>query len=337
MIRKKIALIGCGAWGMNYARVISHNQHCELTIAYDSDYKKLEKVKLINPQTIIAENLNTVFNNKDVDGIVVSTNVLSHFEIVKESLLAGKHVLCEKPITRTFNEASQLKLIAEEKKLVLMVGHIFLYHDGINYIKEILQKKELGDLMYLNFKRTGLGPIRDDVNVLWDLASHDFSILSFFLEKNPISITTFAKTYIQNNIEDVAFINLEYENNIFANIHVSWIEPIKQRIITLVGNKKMLVFDDVSLDDKIKIYDKGISYQTSNGDFGAFQLAIRDGEIVMPNIRYNEPLNKELTHFIECMAGNLMPVSNSSSALDVMRLLEAAQLSISMGNKKIIL
>ncbi len=337
MNRKKIALIGCGAWGMNYVRVISQHESCELTMAYDTDRQKLNKVGVLSPQTKLCETLSSVYLDKEIKGVVVSTNVASHFDIVRESLLHGKHVLCEKPISKTFIEASELKKIADERNLILMVGHIFLYHDGINYVRDILHRKELGDLLYINFKRTGLGPIRDDVNVLWDLASHDFSILLFLVEQKPICISATAKTYIQDSIEDVAFINVEFENNIFANIHISWIEPIKQRVITLVGDKKMLVFDDVNLDDKIKIYDKGISYQTSNGDFGAFQLAIRDGEISIPNIKYKEPLNKEVSHFIECISSNTKPVSDSSGGIEVLRFLEAAQMSIKNGSKRMLL
>jgi len=304
----------------------------------DSDKGILKNLRSTDPAIkIITSEYKQLFDNPEIDAVVIATPVVSHYTIVKEALLRKKHVLCEKPLTILSEESLELKTIAEKNNLILMTGHIFLFHEGIIFSKEKMEKGFLGDILYIHFQRTGLGPIRQDVNVLYDLASHDISIVLYLLGKTPTSVSAFGQAHIQNDKEDVAFVQLEFDNKIMVNIHVSWIDPNKERRMTIVGTKKMLIFNDVSIDEKVKIYDRGISYQSTSGNFGDFQLAIRDGKIVIPNIKYPEPLMQEFNHFKDCIQLNKAPLSDGHYAYEVIKILEAAQQSLAQDNQKIYL
>ena len=336
-MKPRIALIGSGTWGMNFVRVLVNNNECIFAAVADINPLALERIQMLGKDILTYSNFSQVVENEDIDAVIISTPVNTHYEISKACISAGKHVMCEKPLTLTLEEAIQLQKIAQDQKVILMVGHIFLYNDAIRYIKEAIVKNALGKPMYMYFKRTGLGPVREDVNAIWDLAPHDISIANYLLDAMPMSITAFGNSYLKQGKVDVAFIMLEYQNNVFVNIHVSWIDPSKQRQITIVGDKKMLIYDDVSITDKIKIFDKGVSYQTHSGDFGEFQMAIRDGEIVIPNIKHNEPLKSEVNHFIDCIIKNKTPFTDGGNAVNVMKVLEASGKSIMNNNIKIYL
>ncbi len=336
-MKPRIALIGCGTWGMNFARVLVNQNDCIFVAVADLNPIALKRLDTLSKDVITYSDYNLILQNNDIDAVIISTPVSTHFEIAKASILAGKHIMCEKPLTLKNEESIALKDLAYKYNVILMVGHIFLYNDGIHYIKEAIDNKTLGNPLYMYFKRTGLGPVREDVDAIWDLAPHDISIANYLLNSMPISVTAFGNSYIKPGRVDVAFLMLEYQNNVFINIHVSWIDPTKQRQITIVGDKKMLVFDDVTITDKIRIYDKGVSYQTQSGDFGEFQLAIRDGEIVIPNIKQNEPLKSEVAHFIECIIKGKKPFTDGENAVSIMTVLEAAKKSIKNNNTKIYL
>jgi predicted dehydrogenase len=252
-------------------------------------------------------------------------------------LESGKNVLCEKPLTYTSAESQDLIDVAKINNVKLAVGQIFEYNSCVQYTKKLLKENVLGDIMYLHFKRTGLGPIRQDVNAMWDLASHDISIALNLLGVNPISVSAFGQSYIQKDVDDVIFINLEFPNKVIANIHVSWLDPCKVRTATVVGTQKMLVFDDISLSEKIRIYDKGASYQPKSFDYSEFQLSLRDGGISIPNIKYDEPLKTEVMDFIDSIRNNREPYTNGVSGYNVVKVLEACQYSLENQNQKVTL
>ena len=336
MQRLNLGLIGAGIWGTNFIRIINQHKGCRLYGICDKNEKILEKNRSNDSSIhLITNDYRELLDNPEIEAVIVATPVVTHYEIVKYALDHGKHVLCEKPLTISSRESLELKEIAKKNQCILMTGHIFLYNEGIIYSKEKVESGFLGDILYIHFQRTGLGPIRQDVNVLYDLASHDISMVLYILGKAPLSVSAFGQSHIQNDKEDVAFVQLEFDNKIMVNIHVSWIDPNKERKMTIVGTKKMLIFNDVSIDEKVKIYDRGISYQTTSGDFGDFQLAIRDGKIVIPNIKYPEPLMQEFNTFVDSIHQNKNPLSGGQYSFEVIRILEAAQKSLAQDNQKI--
>lgn len=332
-----IGVIGYGYWGPNLVRNLFQMDNIRLKSIVDIRKDRLEIVKSIYPQVITSENPDDIINDSEITAVLITTPVSSHFDLACCCLKQGKHVFLEKPMTTNLAEAEELSDLAEMVRKTLMIGHIFLYNDGIRFIKEAIDNKVLGNTLYLYFKRTGLGPVREDTDAIWDLAPHDISIALYLLGNLPLSITTHGKCYLQEKIADLGFMTLEFPGNIIVNIQISWIDPTKQRTFTIVGDRKMLVFDDIAITDKITIYDKGVSYQTKTGDFGEFQLAIRDGEIVKPNLKYNEPLKSQLMHFFDCIRTGNDPITSSRNGVDVMKVLDASKKSIESNNSKIYL
>lgn len=329
------AVIGCGYWGINIVRILNQSDETQVYAICDLDTLKLSAISTKYPGVKTVQDYHEIEADPKIDAVVVSTPGSTHYEIVKSLLKSGKHVLCEKPITLSSDEAMDLHKTAESEKRVLMVSHTFLYNDSIRFIKEHISSGRMGAPLYLNFTRTGLGPIRSDVNALWDLTPHDISIMLYLLDKTPLSVTAFGQSYIQKGIEDVVFITIEMEDRIMIQMHISWLNPYKTRELTIVGEKQMVVFDDVSTGEKVKIFDKGVDYQTSTGNFGEFQLALRDGGITIPNIKNREPLKTEIDHFISCIVNSEKPLTDGMNGYDVIRILEAAQKSLDSGNKKI--
>lgn len=329
------AIVGVGYWGPNYVRLLSNTKNVSLRSVCDLKQANLDKIQSSFPSVHTTTNLDEVVNDEAIDAVIVCTPLKSHFGIVKKMLEARKHVLCEKPMTYTSSESKELIDIAEKNGVKLAVGQIFEYNSCVQYTKRMIDEKVLGDVMYLHFKRTGLGPIRQDINAMWDLASHDISIALNLLETNPISVCAFGQTYIQQGVEDVVFINLEFPDKVIANIHVSWLDPCKVRTATVVGTQKMLVFDDLSLSEKIRIYDKGASYQPASFEFSEFQLSLRDGGISIPNVKYDEPLKTEVYDFIDSVVKMREPYTNGMKGFNVVRVLEACQYSLENQNQKV--
>lgn len=319
------AIIGCGYWGPNYARVINNLLNCNLKWCCDLKVENLEAFKKQGKQ--ITTDYQEVINDKEVDAIVIATPLGTHFDIAKDSLIAGKHVLVEKPITNNSIQALKLIDLAKETNKILMVGHIFKFNPGINKLKELIEDKTIGNILYLHFMRTGLGPIRNSINALWDLAPHDISILLHILKEKPLNVIAKGECYVQKEIEDVVFLTIEFENKILANLHVSWLDPYKMRAITVVGDKKMVVFDDIS-NETIKLFDKGVSYLERGADYAKFRTLLRDGDILLPKIDHSEPLAMEFKHFINCIKQDKKPLSDGIDGYNVVKILEAAQKSL---------
>ncbi|MDO8657682.1 MAG: Gfo/Idh/MocA family oxidoreductase [Candidatus Levybacteria bacterium] len=331
----KVGIIGYGYWGPNLARVIHESSDSELMYCADLIDGSLEEIKRKYPKVKTTKNYKDILKDSSIDAIFVVTPTRTHFKIAKDCLLAKKHVFVEKPLAYSSYQCQELIRIAKDRNVKLMVGHVFLFNSSAIYIKGLLRRKELGEIRHLHFQRRSLGPIRKDVNVLWDLAPHDLSMLLYFIEEKPVSVIASGECYLQKNVEDVVNVSIKFNNNIIANLILSWIDPIKIRDITIVGSKKMVLFDDVQISEKIKIFDKNANViKDSRGvTFGEFQIALHSGDIYIPGVANKEPLKEELQHFISCINENKNPITDGKKGLQVVQLLESAQESLSNNSR----
>ena len=255
----KIAVVGAGYWGPNIIRNFNQNPDCLLMAVCDTNLERLQKLEdSFQHPVVLTEDYQRILNEPELDAVAIVTGINSHFDLAKSALEAGKHVFVEKPLATTPQECLELGHIAENKNKVLMVGHTFIYNPAVNQLKEIHQSNELGDTYYLHAQRLNLGRVQTSINALWSLAVHDISIALHLFEELPTTVRSWGNAFITPSVEDVVFVNMTFPSGKLANIHVSWLDPEKKRQVTLVGSKKMAVYDDVSLDRKITIYDKGI-------------------------------------------------------------------------------
>jgi predicted dehydrogenase len=245
--------------------------------------------------------------------------------VVEHCLSSGVHVLVEKPLAGTVADAEALAAIQKGSGCVLMVGHTFLFNPAVRAIKGYIDEGLLGDIRYLYCTRTGLGPIRQDVNALWDLAPHDFSMLRYWLAADPIDLVARGQAYLKPGTEDVVFVTLNYPDRVLASVHVSWLDPVKVRSVTVVGDRKMVVFDDTHATEKLRIYDRGADYQPREGGFAEFIAAVRDGDIVIPRLEQREPLREQLEHFVDCINTGKRPIASAEDGVAVVKVLERAQ------------
>lgn len=324
----KVGVVGCGYWGPNLIRNFFNLPGVEVKSCADISENRLKHMKSLYPSMETTSDYTDIVKDPDIDAIVVATPVSSHFEISFAALEAGKHVFVEKPLTRTVEEGLKLVTKADEKKLTLMVGHTFVFTAAVNKIKELIESGELGEIYYISTSRVNLGIFQEDINVIWDLAPHDISIMNYVLGSRPESVSAVGHSYIRAEIEDVAFVTMTYPGNKLANIHVSWLNPSKIRKTTVVGSKKMLVYDDVSSLEKIRIYDKGVTVQPHYDTFGEFQLSYRYGDISIPKLDDAEPLKIECQHFTDCIEKGINPRSSGVDGLDVLLVLASADRSV---------
>ena len=333
-----VAIVGAGYWGSKHVRVFHELPDAELAIVCDSDPARLEAVRHSYPRTKTTTSFDDVLES-DVEAVVIATSVDSHFELGRRALSAGKHVLIEKPLTTRFDTAEVLVRIAEEAQLVLMTGHTYQYHPAVEYLKEFLASGELGDLYYVDSARLNLGVFRHDVDVLWDLAPHDLSMLLHVLGTHPTWVSAEGTAHVNPSIHEVSYLTLSFPGQVLAHIHVSWLDPCKVRRLTLVGSRRMVVFDDCAPDDQLRIYDKGATLsQNGNGNGnGAVGPGVQyhQGEVRVPFIPPNEPLKLECADFLECVATGRKPKSNGREALRVVSILEAAHRSPANGGAQV--
>lgn len=328
----RIGLVGCGIWGRNYIRNFEHLDDAEVFAVGDPDAENVKRAVRLMPSLKATTNPAEVIADPLVNAVIIATPASTHYEFAKAALLAGKHALVEKPLANSSAEAEELVSIASEKGLVLMVGHILEHHPATVRLKRLIDEGELGKVQYLYLIRTNLGRIRADVNVMWDLAPHDISIVHYLLDAVPRRVSAKGKSYVVKGIEDVVFMLLEFDKDVIASIHVSWLDPEKIRRVTVIGDEKMAVFDDLQGVEKIRVLDRGVDYnpraEREFEDFGSFQLAYRYGDIWIPNLQLTEPLRNQCTHFVECIRNGVEPRTSGESGLKVVRVLEAAQRSL---------
>ena len=324
-----LAVIGCGYWGINYVRVFSELPNCKVALACDASEARLRAVRERYQLISTSANWREALDNRWVDAVVIATPAASHFEIARECLLAGKHVLIEKPLTTKVEDSEALIALAGKQQRVLMVGHTFLYNSGVRKVKDLVSKPDFGRIYYLHATRTNMGPIREDVNALWDLASHDVAIFNYLLNACPERVSAVGTDVFKNKRADVGFATLHYPGGIIANIHVSWVDPNKVREVVVVGSKRRVVFDDLNNLERVRIYEKGVAPAEMEADsFGEFRLLVRDGDIFSPHVEASEPLKNLGTEFLECITQNKQPLSDGSGGLDVVKALVAIDKSL---------
>jgi predicted dehydrogenase len=323
----KVAQIGIGYWGPNLLRNLIANEKCVVTSAADLSKERRDYVSKLYPSIKTTDNLDDIFNDSDIDAIVIATPVHTHFDLVMRSLESGKHVLVEKPMATSLIEVDQIESLANKQKLVAMVGHTFLFNSAVRYVKGLIENGDLGEIRYIYSRRLNLGRIRSDVDALWNFAPHDISIVQYWLDNpRPISIVKRGMAYVQDGIDDVVFLNIIYPEKIMAEIHVSWLDPQKIRCMTIVGSKKMVVYDDVA-DNKVAIYNKGIDKMAILGkdmdydDPPKFKFNLRSGDVVYPFIDFKEPLEIEIDHFLECIIHGIECLTGTKHAKEVVRIL----------------
>ena len=321
-----VAVVGACAWGKNHIRVFSEIPNVRLRYVCDQDPSKLRALQKTYPQAKMVEDLKPILQDPEVRGVVVASSALSHYSLSKEILQADKDVLVEKPMALSVKEAEEMIEISERRKRILMVGHLLIYHPVVDRLKEMVVSGELGKIYYIYTQRVNLGVIRQDENALLSFAPHDVSVILYLLEEEPVMVTGCGESYIQQGIEDVAFLGLQFSDGKMANVHLSWLDPHKLRKITIVGSKKMVVFDDMEVSEKLKVYDKGVrnlSYDT----YGEY-LSLRFGDITIPSVKMTEPLRAEAEHFIHSIESRKEPKTGGRDGLKVVRVLMAAQESL---------
>ena len=324
----RIAVVGLGHWGPNLARNFHRLPGAKLHTLCDVDVNQLQRVGALYPALHLTTDYESVLDNPEVDAVVLATPVHTHYRLASAALRAGKHTFVEKPLARSTMEAQKLVALAEAQGLILMVGHVFLYNAAVRQVKAYIDSGELGDIYYIYAQRLNLGIVRQDVNALWNFAPHDISILNYWLDGTPAQVDAHGYAYLQPGIEDVVFMNLEYTGGQAAAVHVSWLDPNKVRRMTVVGSKKMVVYDDVSPDAKIRLYDKGIDKRPnglgSYATFGEFQLLRRAGDILIPKLDFTEPLRAECQAFLNAIRTGQPPLADGRNGLAVVEVLEAA-------------
>ena len=297
-----VGVIGCGHWGPNHIRVFSQLSNSQCSWCADIDEARLKSIKAMFPSVKTTVDYHEILADKSVDAVCIAAPTKFHYKFTLEALAAGKHVLCEKPLAMTAQECVELKAAAEKAGRTLMVGHVFVFNAGIRWVKEYIDSGAVGRIYYAHSERTNLGPFRYDVNALWDLAPHDIAIFDYLLGEAAVSTSARGLKCLGNNLEDLAFANVDYPGGKLANIHVSWADPRKVRQITIVGERKMLVWDDLDTLGAVRVYDKSVERTTKYYEsYGEFQLLSREGSITIPKINLNEPLKAQGQYFVDCI------------------------------------
>lgn len=330
-----IGVIGCGAWGRNHVRTFASLDGCIVRRAADPLEERLGFIKRRFASVAATRDPAEVIHADDVNAVVIATPTATHYSLTKEALEAGNHVLCEKPLALRTGEAEDLTVLAESKGLTLLVGHVFMYNPGIVYLKEQIDGGVLGRIHYMDSVRTNLGPIRDDVGAIYDLASHDISIFNFLLGGEPTKVAAQCGYYTQPGREDMAYLTLEYPSKTISHAHVSWLNPRKVRQLTVVGDKKMAVWDDMVPLETIRLYDKGFHEPPHYDSFGQFQISVRDADVTIPKVEMFEPLRKEAEHFVTCVRERRRPLSDGHNGVAVVRVLEAAMESLRQDGRSV--
>jgi len=323
----RIGVIGFGQWGPNHVRNFRLIEGCEVVRVCDPVSAKLALAGRQFRGLDTCADPDAILRAPDIDAVVVATPVHAHFAQVRAALEAGKDVLCEKPLSVTPAQCRELCALARTHARILMVGHVFLYNPCVLHLKADLRRRELGRIYYLDAIRTNLGPVRHDVGALHDLASHDISIFNFLLDATPIEVAATGGAFLQPGIEDIGFLTLNYPGGVVCHVHTSWLNPRKVRQLTLVGDRRMAVWDDMNNLEPIRYYDKGVQPE-SYASFGEFQMILREGAITIPKVKLFEPLLHQDQEFVDCVRSRRDPIANGELGLAVVQTLAAAQTSL---------
>jgi predicted dehydrogenase len=333
----KVGVIGCGYWGPNLIRNFAQLSRSDVIRVADLDEVRLKYIKGLYPFVETTMDYRDIINDPEIDIVAVATPVQTHYKFASEALCAKKHVFVEKPITASVIEAENLIDLAEKHQRKLMVGHTFIYTSAVQKMKEIICSGELGDIYYINSQRLNLGLFQQDINVIWDLAPHDISIILYLLDLKPTTISAVGTSHINSAMEDVAVLTMKFSNSLIAFVQTSWLDPDKIRKMTVVGSKKMLVFDDVQPTEKIRIYDKGVEVPKHYDSYAEFHYSYKYGDIIIPKIEGSEPLYVELDHFLDCVTNDELPLTDGHDGLYVVQILEAAEESLKNDSRPVTL
>lgn len=328
------ALIGYGYWGPNIAKSIARLGDVNLSAICDLDKNKLNSAKILYPQAYVTDKIDQVIKDPNIDAVIIATPASSHYKLALKTLKFNKHILIEKPIATNTRQIDELRKINKKNKKVIMVGHTFEYNPAVIKIKKIISEESFGKVYYIYSSRVNLGQVRGDVNALWNLAPHDISILNFLLDGTPVKVKAVGACYLRKRIEDVVFVIAKYPNDVLVKIHVSWLDPAKERKLTIVGSKKMLVFDDLDNEMPLKIYDKRVDTgEVAKGTNSEYKIKLHSGDIYAPQIENQEPLMQELKHFFQCIEKKGQPLTGLENGYNVVKVLEACQKSLKGNNK----
>jgi predicted dehydrogenase len=325
-----IGVVGCGYWGPNLIRNLRQVSDCHLKVICDTSEARLKHMRKLHQGVGTTESYADLLQDKGLDAIVVATPVRFHYEMAKAALMAGKHVFVEKPLARTVAEAEELVTLAESKGLIVMVGHTFLFSPAVRRMKEIIDAGDIGEVQYISARRLNLGLFQKDINVAWDLAPHDISIILHLLDEQPISVSCQGSSHVNRHIEDVTMMYLTFKKNRCAFIQNSWLDPKKIRQMTVVGSRRMIVYDDTEPLEKLKIYDARVEVPAHYDTFAEFTYSYHYGDSYVPYIKQDEPLKLECQHFLDCIRGEATPITGGRAGLDVVRILEASNDSLKL-------
>ena len=323
-----VGVVGLGYWGPNLVRNFRSLPDCSLKVMCDLKDERLAHLKTLYPEVEGEKSFEKLIARADIDAVVIATAVRFHFPMAKAALLAGKHTLIEKPMAASTAECEELIDIARQKGLVLMVGHTFLYSAPVRKIKEIIDNGDVGELRYISARRLNLGLFQKDINVAWDLAPHDISIILHIMRELPQSVNCRGGAHLTKGIEDVTSMSLQFSKERSAIIHSSWHDPRKVREMTIVGSKRMIVYDEIATQEKIKVFDARVERPPHYDTFAEFQYAYHYGDIYSPYIKLDEPLRTECQHFLDCIRQGVEPLTSGHAGLEVVRILEASSRSL---------
>lgn len=333
----RVAVTGLGYWGPNLLRNFSATDDCAVSMCCDMDEGRFERLAPHYGTTEFVTSYDRVIENPDVDAVAIATPVNTHYTLAKRALEVGKHVLIEKPMTMRVDHSEELVELAKKKGLVLMVDHVFCYSSPVVKIKEIVDSGRLGDLYFIDSARINLGLFQSDVNVVWDLAPHDLSILDYLTGRLPKSLSVTGSSHTDSDLEDVAYMSLDYGDGLIAHVNVSWLSPVKVRSMMIGGSKQSLIYNDLESSERIKVYDSGIDVVTDEEEREKMMVSYRTGDIWSPNVSTRETLAFMAEHFCDCIRGGETPMTDGVAGLHVVKLLDAAQRSIKADGERIAL
>lgn len=334
----RVGVIGYGYWGPNLVRNFNQTDGMELSVVCDLDENRLAQVKSQYPAVETTTSSRDVIEDPRIDAVAIATPCSTHYPLGKQALESGKHVLIEKPLTSKVKEAEELIELANTSGLTLMVDHTFLFHGAVNKIKEIIDSGGIGRIYYYDSVRVNLGVFQPDVNVLWDLATHDLSIMLYLLGHEPVSVVGVGVSHFGDGIENIAYLTLDLSDDIIAHFHVNWLAPVKIRKVLIGGDQKMIVFDDLQADEKVCVFDKGVNMESkSPQERQQARVEYRMGDMLAPKLDRTEPLHRMCQHFIDCINGKVEPISDGSFGLKVVKILEAGERSIKGKGQRVFL
>ncbi len=331
----RIAVVGCGYWGPNLIRNFRSLSECELTDLCDVSTSRLKHLKSLYPDVTTHLSFDEMLKRRQLDAVVIATPVHLHHKLAMQCLNVGKHVMIEKPMARSVEQCEEMAAAAKKHKLTLMVGHTFLYSPHVRKIKEIIKAGDIGDILYITSRRLNLGLFQKDMNVVWDLAPHDISIIQYLMEEMPTSVNCQGNAHVTKGVEDISNMTLMFASGRYATVQTSWLDPRKVREITIVGSKRMIVYDDLQPLHKITIYDQRVETPPHYDSFAEFQYAYHYGDVYSPYVKQDEPLKIECRHFLDCIRSGDTPISSAEQATEVVRILEASSASLKQDGARV--